>query len=363
MRSTVQWLAACSVLFLFGCSTDVELNAPYEETTIVYGLINQTEGVHVVKINKSFLGTGSAFDYVTVPDSSQYSNVSARVEEVIGNSVTRCWDLRDTLIVDKETGLFFNTEVIAYYFNPTDASFLSNSCGGSVGALDEDATYRLVASLNEGSKEVRAETELVRDFSLDPPFSVQPEVSMAFTNSSEFNNYPSTTVDWNASPFSRRYEVALNFSWIEWYGPNDSLSKSLTWKVATLITDDFEGGQKLSATIDGEQFYSFLANNIPVDPNVTKRIAQPFNVVFTVAGEDLHTYMEVNEPVNGVVQERPAFTNIENGIGIFSSRYEKVVQKPLNKNSLKELAEGQYTASLLFCSDNPAHQLESWYCP
>jgi hypothetical protein len=34
--------------------------------------------------------------------------------------------------------------------------------------------------------------------------------------------------------------------------------------------------------------------------------------------------MEVNEPFEGIVQERPSFTNINNGIGLFSSRFNKL---------------------------------------
>ena len=41
----------------------------------------------------------------------------------------------------------------------------------------------------------------------------------------------------------------------------------------------------------------------------------------TVGSEDLNTYIKVNEPITGIVQKRPQFTNINNGIGIFSSRY------------------------------------------
>ena len=33
------------------------------------------------------------------------------------------------------------------------------------------------------------------------------------------------------------------------------------------------------------------------------------------------TYINVNRPFSGNVQERPVFSNINNGIGLFSSRY------------------------------------------
>ena len=43
----------------------------------------------------------------------------------------------------------------------------------------------------------------------------------------------------------------------------------------------------------------------------------------TVGSENLKTYRVINEEITGIVQERPQFTNINNGIGLFSSRFTK----------------------------------------
>jgi hypothetical protein len=36
----------------------------------------------------------------------------------------------------------------------------------------------------------------------------------------------------------------------------------------------------------------------------------------------------VNEPSSGIVQEKPDYTNVENGIGLFSCRYLKTTETP-----------------------------------
>jgi hypothetical protein len=54
-------------------------------------------------------------------------------------------------------------------------------------------------------------------------------------------------------------------------------------------------------------------------------VAHHCEFVFTVAATELNTYMEVTEPSLSLVQERPAYTNIVNGIGLFSARYMKSV--------------------------------------
>jgi hypothetical protein len=49
--------------------------------------------------------------------------------------------------------------------------------------------------------------------------------------------------------------------------------------------------------------------------------------------------MEVTEPSLSLVQERPSYTNITNGIGLFSARFMKVVDSlsisQITKDSLK----------------------------
>jgi len=342
-----QLLAIVLVLFSAACETEVQLNADYEETTIVYGLVNQSESIHILRVNKSYLGDGNAFSYAGIADSAQYDNVDAVVEEWINNNKVREWTLQDTTI-EKNDGLFY-IDAVAYFFEADD--------------LDQDATYKLTVRLNEGEKVIRAETQMVRDFSINPPFSFLPEVAWANANSSQNSIYPAVTLEWNSSEYSRRYEVAFRFNYTEFYGPTDSLEKSLTWKVSTQVTDDFEGGELMSVSVEGNQFYDYIKENIAENSSVTRRVVKPMDFYFTVAGDDLHTYMEVNEPINGVIQERPAFTNIDGGIGIFSSRFIKVSTKPMNKNSLRELCQGQFTGALGFCSDSPIYQNEPWYCP
>ena len=62
--------------------------------------------------------------------------------------------------------------------------------------------------------------------------------------------------------------------------------------------------------------------------------------------------MEVNEPATGVVTERPSFTNINGGIGLFASKYQASVLGPLSDGSVLELCKGQITSGLKFCSDS-----------
>ena len=52
-------------------------------------------------------------------------------------------------------------------------------------------------------------------------------------------------------------------------------------------------------------------------------------LLMTVGTEALNTYIKVNEPVTGISQQKPMFTNINNGLGSFSSRFTYSTSKQL----------------------------------
>ncbi len=59
--------------------------------------------------------------------------------------------------------------------------------------------------------------------------------------------------------------------------------------------------------------------------------------------------MEVTEPSLSLVQERPAYSNINNGIGIFSARYIKSNNDmEISSPTKAELKVNQYTKDLGF---------------
>lgn len=72
------------------CSTDFNINAGWQEITVVYGLLNQKETTHYIKINKAFLGEGNALTMAQMEDSSSYyNNLEVKVEEWKNGAMTR----------------------------------------------------------------------------------------------------------------------------------------------------------------------------------------------------------------------------------------------------------------------------------
>ncbi len=341
------FIAFLTLGIIGGCSTDVELNADWRNITVVYGLLDKNDTYHYVKINKAYLGDGNALTYAAIRDSSEYApgQMTAYIDEKINGNVVRTFPLRDTVLNNKSAnGIFYSPTHTVYYFVAND--------------LDEAATYELKIQVNGAEDLITAETPLVQDFVISRPFAnipgapAQTQITFANANSSSSGQYPSEAVKWGEAPNGTRYEVKLVFNYIE-RTTTGSTNRALEWNIATV-----QDGAALEKSIDGEQFYTWVRDKIASEPalnpsDLVSRKIQGLDFSVTVAGEDLDTYIDVNQPVTGVVQERPEFTNVTNGIGLFSTRSSEVVtNKWLNKGSIEELCKGQYTYSMEFCTDS-----------
>ena len=98
---------------------------------------------------------------------------------------------------------------------------------------------------------------------------------------------------------------------------------------------------------------------LDADPLITRELGEwnnnidrirAFDFVLSIANQELDTYLAVNAPVTGIIQERPVYTNIAGGLGLLASRTQQSVDGlGISKPSIQELVEGEHTAALQFC--------------
>lgn len=332
------------------CKTDVDVNAPYKETTVVYGLLNANDSVHFIKINKTFLGKESAYVMATNKDSSEYNNpyspkMTASIEELKSGTATRTWILKDTVVKNKESGSFYYPEQTLYYFAADPKNPQTK--------LDSSAQYRLLVNINNGEKTVSAKTSIISDASFNANGMEQVKIGfMSNFSDGIYNN--NLSYKWISIKNGKRYQLKLVVVYENYYTDGTTEKKSMEWNFQPpLQSDNTSGGQSMSIPVKGEDFYKELKKQL--EPLTTDKISKrkfiEMYFILSVAGDDLNTYLLANEPSTGIIQEKPEFTNIQNGVGIFSSRIAlNSHNKELTDESLRELAEGKYTYSLKFCT-------------
>lgn len=331
------------------CETEFSLNGDYELIPVVFGLLDHTDSIHMVKITKAFLGDGDNLVYAQNPDSSYFDQVAATITEIdkSGDETGRVWDLVDSIVTNKSTdGIFYGPNQKVYYFEEND--------------LNSDFTYRIDADLNEGAHQFSAETALIQNFSIPPSITFASfKVRFAKNTVNDDNDYLSWVFDLsNFLENAGEIEVGYTFRWTEHYldGTNQSFSAE---RVEYSDKDVYR-----PIRINGRNFYNWIAEVIPDDAeNIDYRRIDGLDMHLSLAHTDLTQYMSIAEPVTGIAQVQPVFTNVEGGFGLFSSRLLfTLADLSIDESSVKELASGSITATKQFCSDYAVHIGETFEC-
>lgn len=296
------FLSILILLSISSCETDFDVNANWEDVTIVYGLIDPNEEIQLVKINKAYLGEGDAIEMASISDSTNYnpSDIKVtlyRIKEISFNQYDTLSSviLNDT-ILEKDDGLFSIDNNIIYTFSKPESFYNTNSI------------YSLeVINLSSGHM-VTSKTEIINNFSFE---SLNSSFQWGLYND-QFGDslmFRTKTIEWAKSNNGEIYQLDVLINYIE---NNDTIS--LIWSQPLI---EYSSGN-MTTKIKGNLFFDFLSSNL--SNNTTKQFLN-LDLVMTVGTDDLKTYINVNKPFSGIVQERPAFSNIGNGIGLFSSRY------------------------------------------
>ncbi len=319
MKKTTTIIILFSLVFT-ACETEFEVNANWEEVTIVYGLLDQSKTQQYIKINKAYLGEADALQMASIADSVNYIPDSMEVKVFkVKQAAFGAYDtlgfvtLSDT-ILEKEDGLF-STENNIIYTTPS-GFFQSNNA---------DEKEYILSILNKTSgKKIWAKTNLINGLTLDN----NALMKMGFYSTDVLNlgamppyEKVTTTVKWLHSKNGFIYQIIGRIYYRNFYTDGTSSLEYLDW---VQPTQQFEGNSEMHYTFEGEGFVNFISANIPeMQSNMDYRMLVYMELQYTVGSEDLYTYMAVNEPFEGIVQERPVFSNINNGIGLFSCRYNR----------------------------------------
>lgn len=323
------------------CKTDFDINAPYNDVPVIFGLLDQSIDTQYVKINKTYQGEGDNTIYASINDSILFPNVSAIVDEEINGAITNSYNLEEKWIKNIQQGLFNTDSQKIYYFVPN-------------GGLNTAAKYKLKINIDGGRKIVTSQTELVSPFDFTSTFKIIVHSGVNFKSTQGYSKLP---MRWTSAKGASKYEAGLVFYYEE-HNQNGIEEKSIRWQLGVSTSSTSSGGEEMLKEIQGDGFYKTIAarlKNQPNEANISKRVAKRIEFFVVAAGEDFGTYIGVNEPSNSIVSERPNFTNINGGLGIFSSRTNLVIKEylqgspfVLGYNSQQELENGQYTGYLKF---------------
>jgi hypothetical protein len=314
------------------CKTDVDVIAPYKEMAVVYGLLDVSQPIQYIKINKVFLGKGDAYAMAKVPDSSNFKpeDMNVYMQKLSGENILGTIQLFDTIIPGAIDGNFSKSNNIIY---------------ATKELLQNDLTYKLIIENKKTGYKAEASTEIINGIQLDNGVS---RYSFVGTD----NKYTSTTnIRWTSQKNGKIYAMTFRFHYKEFKNGNDTVFKSIDWSFSPQYASNIDGGNPMLVKIGGEDFFAFLKSvkSQYFSDNTVKRIPWRGQVFVTAAGEDFQIYKDLNAPYSSNFQEKPIYTNIKNGLGIFDTRVTTYgVAIPFSTNTLNQIAVSDYTNDLGF---------------
>lgn len=371
MKRSFLYLVIASIFasaFSVSCSNEVEVIGEWKEIPIVYGVFNPRpiDGslpTHYFRIEKAFLDPDTdAFVIATRADSLYYAAGDIDVYLYQYEIVNPCnLILVDTLLRvdasdegfdDRDSGIFAITPNIIYkttkqfsnarHFrleivnNKTGAVFNSYTKGLGVGPFDDPgASYE--------------------DFSILSP-AVSRSLKFVFYSeevaSWVFNDAQS--VSWEEPNNGSVYDLSIVFHYDEYEVDNNNaevpgtrVDKTITWNPVknflregsverrelcaavnanyyTFTSSSPNNFSTSSANLNGENFFSFLSRELSnVSGTNIRRCAGYVDIRVDAAGPELAEYIQArsaNENLIGGLFPVDPFSNIENGLGVFTTK-------------------------------------------
>jgi hypothetical protein len=299
-------------LFMQGCANDIDINANWKEVMVVYGLLNPTDSIHYLKINKAFLNEKTnALEAASVSDSLFFDDLEVRVIRQEDQTVYPC---QADNSIPKDSGIFANDRNTLWTFRAKISQF---------------NTYRLEILRKSSGKKIEASTLICGQ-----PAVFAPIADTFSTLNLQLENIP---VIYNSGLNTAAYDIRMDFIYDEFPVADTSrkTQKSITWRLITdQRTNNYGGGVRLTNIIPRTAFFQFIASQIKADATLRRRAKY---VAFTFYGgaPQLVDYISVSEPSIGIVQKQAEYSNINGALGIFSSRHiYRIPKVKFDQNSL-----------------------------
>ncbi|HXC04308.1 MAG TPA: hypothetical protein VNZ86_06110 [Bacteroidia bacterium] len=338
MKKFLGFCIASGILFS-ACKTDFKLTSTWKEQMVIFGLLNQSDTVQYIRINKTFLGDGNAYSMAQVNDSINYKymlNVKLEKWTLGGGALVNTFVIDTTSSIAQTNTPFANSPTLLYRVHT-----------GIANPLSSDYEYHLTVVNPVTGYTAKAMTPLVVGY--DSNNTHQNGISLNLITpdpifTSAYNFYNTSIpfkIHWQTSTNGRIYNPVLRIHYTEYDLSSVGTNKYVDKDFGNYTSQSTLGGEDQYASMSWDEFRYFIPAAMGSSAGVSKRVITSCEFLMYVGGDEFNTYMEVNMPVSSITGEKPTYTNILNGIGLFSTRYTydpHRLNKPLTNTTLDNLA-------------------------
>lgn len=326
------------LLLVTACSTDFEIEAPWQDIPVVYGFLSLQDTAHYLRVEKAFLEKGGdATKVAQIADSLYYdANVKIQLQRISNNQIFTLQRVNGASEgYPREGGVFAAIPNILYKIKATDIQ------------LKAGEAFRLIINRTENKTPVTAQTTVLGDIKPRESTPVNP-INLGYDRS--------ITFAWDAPLDAKVFDLRLVLRYRESVPGNATqfVNKMLTWVLADGLQRADSTSTRVTfpakGTFRGEEFYKFLqANLTPVSDRIRK--FDTIDLQITGVGGEFVDYLRIAQANTGITssQEVPVYTNLSEGRGIFSSKSTATrAGLTITQTSQDSLIKGIHTRNLNF---------------
>jgi hypothetical protein len=313
------------VLLFNGCTNELDVTAPYKDTTIVYGLLSPNDSIQYIKIYKAFLGDGNAFTFAQVADSFYFKDV-LKVNLVKTKSGTE----NDTILLKRDT------------INPTaDGIFAAspNIVYTTSNAINVNSTYKLVIHNSLTGSVVTSTTGIPQNAKLYRPNTNNTKVSLVADSLFK--------VSWRTGLNGKVYNLIIRFHFTV-ITDSSQTPTYIDWLAGKRISATKAANVEMNVEKESDAFYKYIGSKLSPPDSGSYRDVGKLEFIIAAGDEAFYYYNAINNVSVGVNQTIPNYTNIVNGLGLFSSKNTNSWDFELDSKSYDYLRNSPYTSDLKF---------------
>jgi hypothetical protein len=329
------------IIMISSCETSFDPNITSAPTPLVYGIICPQDSLYYIRLTKTFIGEGNAYDFAKITDSIYYQNARVFLEtrDLNGELIERV-QMEEYIIEDRLPGIFaaspnriFQTDVSKIHLRPEYFSTAGKSY---------DLNLHLRAVIPGYPDTVYSVTRLRNIPRLTEPRSNYTKVY--FYNENPF------WMQWSDTNTESFFQILVRMHYTDFLY-DDEREMVAEWVLTGINVNmtSFPGGDRkvYSYYFRPENFFSKIRSVIKTDYEVEARVCRKLDFIVLSSNPEFEYYRnvyEISDDYHGT-----SYTNIVNGYGLFSTFSSTgIYGMTLGQEELDSLADGIYTKGLKF---------------
>lgn len=334
MNRTMRLVVILGIASLVSCDNTFEVNAPKQEIPVVYGLLDAGEETHFIRLERAFISEDvSALEVAQNPDSIYYSGASMTLTDANGTVFPlEMVDATDEGFPRNE-GVFVNTPNYIYKIDQSEINLTSNetvTLDVDLGT-NEDGVFQVSTQLVDEVKFVRPNQMT------EAPYEIVP------------NRDSRIIWDHIDEEEDRVFQFWFTFYYQEGDPNTGSFEEKSIRTYLGEIVDNDANDDADQLDFSGESLFNLIGSNIETSNNLV-RVIGDVEIEVIAGGTEIAEALKIENANTGITssQESPVFSNIPNGLGIFSSRRRHAVRVPLTNISRDSIRNNVNTRDLNF---------------